>query len=110
PAEIDSPSTAAYDVAYTEQVLQFRPAYWEIGNEPAIWTHFQLPWSEWAPAQNLNATPVQFAQVVQRYVTAIHAVDPSAAIIGLGGVGTGAYGETPWITSTVRLNGPNLSA
>lgn len=110
PAEIDSPSTAAYDVAYTEQVLQFRPAYWEIGNEPAIWSHFQIPWSQWAAGQNVNATPAAFATVVQQYVAAIHGVDPSAAIIGLGGIGTGTYGEASWIAATVRLNGPNLSA
>ena len=110
PAEIDDPSTAAYYVNYTISTLHFRPAYWEIGNEPALWTHFGIPWSLWRSSQNVNATPGSYAQTVQSYARAIRAVDPSAHLIGLPGVGTGGYGEASWITATVRLNGPNLSA
>ncbi len=110
PAEIDDPATAAYDVEYTEKVLAFHPSYWEIGNEPAIWTHFGIPWSKWNSSQQLNATPGEFAQVVRTYDLAIRAVDPAAPIIGLGGVGTGAYQEATWIRATVAVNGPNLTA
>ncbi len=110
PAEIDDPSTAAYDVSYTERVLAFHPSYWEIGNEPAIWTHFEIPWSEWNASQAQNATPEQFAQAVRAYDIAIHSVDPSAPIIGLGGVGTGAFAEAEWIQTVVAVNGPNLTA
>lgn len=110
PAEIDNASTAAYDVWYTEKVLDFRPSYWEIGNEPAIWTHFQIPWSQWNASQDVNATPVEFAQLVRGYDIAIHQVDPAAPIIGLGGVGTGAYEEATWIKAVVAVNGPNLTA
>lgn len=110
PGEIDSPSTAAYYVAYTESTLKFIPRYWEIGNEPAQWTHFGIPWSQWTSSQNVNATPGSYAAVVQSYAAAIHRVDPNAHIVGLAGVGTGGYNEATWITATVRLNGPNLSA
>ncbi|MCI4361129.1 MAG: hypothetical protein L3J91_05450, partial [Thermoplasmata archaeon] len=110
PAEIDSPATAASYVAYTVGTLHFRPAYWEIGNEPAQWSHFGTPWTHWSPAQNTNATPGTYASVVQSYVRAIRGVDPTAHIIGLPGVGTGGYNEDIWIQATVRLNGPNLSA
>ncbi|MCI4328952.1 MAG: hypothetical protein L3J86_05145, partial [Thermoplasmata archaeon] len=77
---------------------------------PAIWTHFQVPWSRWNGGQDTNATPASYALLVRQYVQAIHRVDPAAPIIGLGGVGTGAYGETSWISATVAENGPNLSA
>jgi hypothetical protein len=110
PAEIDDPATAASYVEYTERVVGFQPSYWEIGNEPALWTHFGVPWSQWNSTQDLNATPDQFAQVVRLYDIAIHAVDPGAPIIGLGGVGTGAFEEAAWIRATVATNGPNLSA
>jgi hypothetical protein len=110
PAEIDDPATAAYYVHYTIATLHFHPAYWEIGNEPALWTHFGIPWSLWRSSQNVNATPGSYAVTVQAYAKAIRAVDPSARLIGLPGVGTGGYGEASWITATVRLNGPNLSA
>jgi hypothetical protein len=110
PGEIDSPSTAAYDVRYIEQVVGFHPAYYEIGNEPALWTHFGVPWSAWSTSQHLTATPASYAQVVRAYVEAIRSVDPAAQIIGLPGVGTGASAETAWIQATVAVNGPNLSA
>ena len=110
PAEIDDPATAAYYVRYTESTLHFRPAYWEIGNEPALWNHFGFPWSQWIASQNVNATPGTYAATVQAYATAIHAVDPTARLVGLPGVGTGGYNEDTWIRATVRLNGPNLSA
>ena len=110
PAEIDEPATAAYYVNYTESTLHFHPAYWEIGNEPALWAHFGIPWAKWNATQHLNATPGSYAQVVQAYTAAIHAVDPSARIVGLPGVGTGGYNEDVWVRATVALNGPNISA
>jgi Glycoside hydrolase family 44 len=110
PAEIDSPSTAAYYVNYIERTVGFTPAYWEIGNEPAVWTHFGTPWSHWTTAQAVNATPMSYANLLHAYIAAIRGVDPTARFVGLGGVGTGAYGETTWITAAVRENGPNLSA
>ncbi len=110
PAEINDPATAAYYVQYTLTTLHFRPAYWEIGNEPALWSHYGFPWSKWLGSQNVNATPGSYAATVQAYALAIRAVDPTARIIGLPGVGTGGYNEDTWIRATVRLNGPNLSA
>ncbi|MCI4360149.1 MAG: glycoside hydrolase family 5 protein [Thermoplasmata archaeon] len=110
PAEIDSPATAAYYVSYIERTVGFTPDYWEIGNEPAVWTHFGTPWAHWNTSQNTNATPVSYAQLLHAYISAIRGVDPNARIVGLGGLGTGAYGETTWITAAVRANGANLSA
>jgi hypothetical protein len=109
PGEINDPATAAYYVAFTEGTLGFRPDLWEIGNEPAIWTHFGLPWAQWNASQNLNATPVPYAQEVRAYVAAIHRVDPTASVLGLPGIGTGKFGETTWIAATLRENGANVS-
>ncbi|MHB8351740.1 MAG: hypothetical protein ACYDFT_03480 [Thermoplasmata archaeon] len=110
PAEIDRPAYAAQIVSYVENDLHFHPTYWEIGNEPGRWDHFGIPWSNWTAGQNLTVTPVGYAHVVQSYVASIRAVDPTAAIIGLGGVGTSGSGEATWIRDTVARNGPNLSA
>jgi hypothetical protein len=109
PGEIDSPSTAAYEVAYLERTIGFTPSYYELGNEPALWNHFGVPWASWNGTQHTNASPAEYAELVHTYVAAIHAVDPSAHILGLPGVGTGGYNEATWISATVRLNGPNLS-
>jgi hypothetical protein len=110
PAEIDSPSTAAFEVHYIESVVGFHPAFYEIGNEPAQWNHQGVAWANWTTTQRLNASPASYAAIVHEYVAAVHAVDPTARIIGLPGVGTGGYQETDWIRATVLLNGPNLSA
>jgi hypothetical protein len=110
PAEIDNATLAGAIVADYTQNFSFHPAYWEIGNEPARWTHFGIPWSSWSISQNSTVTPGVFAAEVQRYVTAIRAVDPTTPIIGLGGVGTGSTNEVQWISSVVSVNGPNLSA
>jgi hypothetical protein len=109
PGEIDAPATAAYYVAYTESTFGLHPVAWEIGNEPALWTHFGLPWNDWNASQLLTPTPLQYARVVQAYVVAIHAVDPTAPILGLPGVGTGAFQETSWLNATIAVNGPNIS-
>lgn len=109
PGEIDDPATAAYYVRYTEGTLGFYPSYWEVGNEPAIWTHFGIPWSAWNASQTVNATPAAYAAMLHGYIAAIRAVDPTAAILGLPGVGTGMSGEATWIAATILANGPDLS-
>jgi len=110
PGEINQPQVAAAEVAYAEHTLGFKPNYWEIGNEPAQWTHFGIPWSNWNTSQSQNASPGSYAQVVQAYSKAMRVVDPAIHLIGLSGVGTGGYNEAVWIRATVALNGPNLSA
>jgi hypothetical protein len=110
PGEIDDPSTAAYYVEYTLRTFHFTPAYWEIGNEPAQWTHEGIPWASWNTSQARNATPGTYAQLAHAYIAAIRTVAPTASFIGLPGVGTGGYDEAVWIRATVALNGPNLSA
>jgi hypothetical protein len=110
PGEIDSPSTAAWMVTYTEKVLGFHPALWEVGNEPYGWEHFGIPWNQWSATDSSNVTPAVYAQVVHSYIAAMRAVDPTARFIGLPGVGAGSKPDTAWLTDTVSLNGPNLTA
>jgi hypothetical protein len=110
PAEIDNPAIAASFVTYVQTTLDFYPAYWEIGNEPSLWDHFGIPWSHWNTSQESWVTPTQYADAVQSYVSAMKVVNPHIRFIGLGGVGSGAYGEPSWINATVDVNGPNLTA
>ena len=110
PAEIANASEAAAIVRYSEGTLGFWPSFWEIGDEPALWTHSGIPWGQWNTSQNATPTPSQYASVVQHYVAAIRSVDPTTPLIGLGGVGPGTLPESSWISETVRIDGPNLSA
>jgi hypothetical protein len=109
PTEIDEPTVAAAEVSYVTQELRFEPAYWELGDEPSIWTHFGVPWSNWSLGQHLNATPSTYARTVQSYVAAIHGADAAARVLGIGGIGQGDSGEPGWLAAVAALNGPNLS-
>ena len=110
PTEINSPSTAKYYVRYIEQTLGFYPAYWDLGNEPAAWAHFNISWANWKIGDHVNATPAAYAHVANQYANAIHSVDSSARIIGLAGVGRGSSGEQAWLWNVVKYAGKNLSA
>ncbi|MGI0071274.1 MAG: carboxypeptidase regulatory-like domain-containing protein [Thermoplasmata archaeon] len=110
PAETDRPWVAAAEINYTVKTLGFQPTLIEIGNEPALWDHFDVPWSKWASAQKDTVTATQYAQLVHAYIAAIRSVDPSARFVGLPGLGTGSSGETTWLADSVSVNGPNLSA
>lgn len=110
PLEIDSPATAAYEVAYITGALGFSPAYWELGNEPAAWTCFGTPWQDWGSGCSGGTTPEQFAQVTASYIAAVRAVEPSAQFVGLGGTGQGNSDDATWITPLETIDGANLSA
>ncbi len=104
PLEIDNPGTAAYEVEYIQRSLDFDPAYWELGNEPAMWPCFDVPWAEWATGCHGGPTPAEYAVEVQAYIAAIRAIAPSARFIGLGGT------DGPsWITPLEALDGSELA-
>lgn len=109
PGEIDDPGAAAVTVRYVEQTLGFHPTYWEIGNEPAAWTHWGIPWTDWQPTDDSTPTALQFAQEVQRYVLAVRSVDPTAQFIGIQS-DAGSPARSDWFTTLMQVDGPNLSA
>lgn len=109
PAEINRPGTAAYYAYYVVHTLGYQPAYWEIGNDPSGWTHFNVTWSNWKTTGGGNTTPAAFAQEVQTYITAVTAVDPGAQFLALGsGLGIANYGEA-WVKALVRADGHELA-
>jgi hypothetical protein len=130
PGEIDNPSIAADIVAYTVNQtytgpvweggtevnvtmpgLDFRPAYWEIGNEPALWAYWDEPWGHWNSYRTPNSA--EYAQEEQAYFLAMEGANRSyrPGLIGLPGIGKASSLDDPsdWIDDIVSLNGPNLS-
>lgn len=114
PGEINNASIAARIVRYTEDTLDFEPAYWEIGNEPELWKTFNIPWSDWVSNSRISmVTPYQYAILVQNYTIAMRNVDPHIRIIGIGSTGgrqNGAWPVTDWLFNTTLIDGPNISA
>jgi Divergent InlB B-repeat domain len=118
PAENNNATLAAEVVNYTINTLHFWPKYWEIGNEPALWTHFDEGWANWSKSDNNTITAAGYARLVHRFIAAMEAVVvtssglpySNASIIGLPGIGRGSTdSEANWIGDTVSLNGPELA-
>jgi hypothetical protein len=109
PAEIDKPGIAAYYANYVVHKLGYQPAYWEIGNAPSGWTHFDVPWSEWKTKGGGNITPLPFANLVHAYITAVLKVDPSAQFLALGvGMSIKDYAKA-WVTELAKVDGTKLA-
>jgi hypothetical protein len=114
PAEIDQPATAAYYANYVVHTLGYQPAYWEFGNSPSGWTHFNVPWSNWKSGGGGNITPLPFANLVHTYITAVLKVDPAAKFLALGaGMGGKSKGvptySKPWVEELAKVDGQALS-
>jgi hypothetical protein len=112
PGEIDNPQFAKRIVNYTENVLGFHPAYWEIGNEPELWKQWQVPWSQWPALQTVpRIGPYDFAHEVQAYVAAMRSVDSKIRVLGITATGrpNSAFEVGEWVNATVQVNGPNIS-
>lgn len=112
PAEIDDPSFAEAIVNYTEVNLSFHPAYWMIGNEPELWEHWKVPWSQWGTRYTTGPTPTQFGDEVVAYVNAIRAVDNTTPILGLpaSGCTCGYYTFSQWISGVLAVTGNKIQA
>jgi hypothetical protein len=103
PGEINNATQATDEVVFITKNLGIQPAYWEIGNEPGLWTHFNIPWANWSQNVDSPVYPKQYALVVHNYTTEILRVDPSAKFIVWPGYGKGAD-DTPWIKATLIEN------
>jgi hypothetical protein len=110
PAEINDPSEGAAVVQYVEGTLGFHPYYWGIGNEPQGWTHYGIPWTKWRTTDNSTITPLGYAKLVQRYVSAMRAVDPTMRIIGIESADGGQGYDSQWLDEVAIVDGSNLSA
>ena len=109
PAEIDRPGIAAYYANYVVHTLDFQPTYWEIGNDPSGWDHFNVSWSEWATEGGGNTTPLPFANMVHAYIAAVLKVDPAAKFLALGAGMGGKNYDKAWVEELAEVDGKQLS-
>lgn len=106
PVEPDNMSLIEGVVAYTEKVLDFHPAYWELGNEPELWLNFGA--NPWQYGQHVcspcSVNPTTYGSLVRNATLEILSVDPDAKVIGLAATGR-PNGHGPidlWIEKTVQ--------
>jgi hypothetical protein len=88
------------------------PAYWEIGNEPGLWTNWALPWKSWCKAGcSPHPGPWAYAAEVEQYIQNITPIDPNFQVIGLPGLGGSAAGNSgTWIAAVNQSVSANGSA
>jgi hypothetical protein len=113
PAEIANPATDAYDVSYVEHTLGFTPAYWEIGDTPSAWNHYDQPWSSWAKAPTSRVTIAEYTALLERITAAVRAVDPRTPLIApaIGqGFENGITTCSTWCGPVVAADGASLAA
>jgi hypothetical protein len=112
PAEIDNPSLAEQIVNYTEVNLSFHPAYWMIGNEPELWSHWKVAWKDWPTTSTAGPDPSQFGHEVLAYVAAIRHVDNTTPILGLpaSGCTCGSWTFSQWISGVLNVTGAKIQA
>jgi hypothetical protein len=96
-------------VSYVVNTLHFKPAYWEIGNAVQGWSHFDTPWSKWKSSSGKPIDALLFAEELGKYVSAIRAVVPRAAIIALGMALGRPNNDRDYITEVASLDGKNIS-
>lgn len=112
PAEIDNAAFAESIVNYTEVTLGFKPAYWMIGNEPELWSHWKVAWKNWPTTYTTGPTPTQFADEVLAYVADIRQVDNTTPILGLpaSGCTCGSWTFDTWIADVLKVTGNKIQA
>jgi hypothetical protein len=109
PAEINSIKVLRSEVDWLHNTTNWWPACWAIGNEPALWTHFNEPWTSWRSTDGNVPTPLEFGTLVENYSKVLWQVDPGACIVGIESSGE-FYNVNidSWIQNTTELN-PNIT-
>ncbi|MGA8664863.1 MAG: hypothetical protein WB809_07355 [Thermoplasmata archaeon] len=117
PGEVNNTTLAQQVVYYTEHILNFTPAAWEIGNEPELWKDWNCPWDDWTKPlctsynnkvghNNKLVTPLEYAYEVQNYTQALRLVDPHIQILGVPATGRpeNHLSVSDWVNATVSVN------
>jgi hypothetical protein len=109
PAEINSIQVLRSEVGWLHNTTHWWPTCWAIGNEPALWTHFNEPWTSWRSTDDSVPTPLEFAKLVENYSKVLWQVDPGACIVGIESSGDFSnVNIDSWIQNTTQLN-PNIT-
>jgi len=110
PGEIDNASFAAEIVDYTVNTLHFQPKYWEVGNEPELWKHWNESWNDWPNGNPSTPTPINYAIEVIQYYEAMKVIDPAIQFIGIPATGrpNSQYPPQYWFGNVTRIDGPVL--
>jgi hypothetical protein len=109
PAEINSIQVLRSEVGWLHNTTHWWPTCWAIGNEPALWTHFNEPWTSWRSTDDSVPTPLEFAKLVENYSKVLGQVDPGACIVGIESSGDFSnVNIDSWIQNTTELN-PNIT-
>jgi hypothetical protein len=109
-AELPGETNSTADVLSAMNYLHahgISAAYYEIGNEPEMWSHFDEPWTSWSSSPTSVTTALQYALEVQKMIPVIRSVVPGARIIGLE---DDQCSDDAYVKDVASIDGPNISA
>lgn len=107
PGENNNSGEDANMARYIFRTLGFQPDYFAVGNEPMLWTHYGIPWSQWRTTDNSVPTPLAYAFDVKAAIHAVRSVDPHARFIGIE---ADCECSQSWFTDVAKIDGASLSA
>lgn len=108
PGENNNSSEDAFLAGWIVHDLGFQPTYWTIGNEPMLWEHYGIPWTDWRTTDRSHPTPLAYAIDLRNAIPAVQAVDPGARFIGIES--DCQCSATDWMATVARVDGPSLTA
>jgi hypothetical protein len=93
---------------YIVHTVGFQPTYWALGDEPELWTHYGIPWSQWRSTDATNATMVAYSVELRTVIAAVRAVDPAGKWIGV----QSDCGQCSlnYIKTVARIDGTRIAA
>jgi hypothetical protein len=83
PGENDDPGEDAYLASWVVHAVGFQPDLWAIGNEPMLWTHYDIPWAEWRSTDRSVPTPAEYGADAEASMAAVARADPGAHFLAI---------------------------
>jgi hypothetical protein len=107
PGENNNSAEDANLADYIVNVVGVHPTYWAIGNEPELWKHYGIPWTQWTTSDRSTPTPLAYAIDVRNAITAVRAVLPGARFIGIE---ADCSCSASWVSTVAQVDGSLISA
>lgn len=107
PGENNNSAEDAYIANWIVHTVGYQPDYWWIGNEPSLWDHYGIPWTNWSTSDRSTPSPLAYAVGLRAAIRAVLKVDPGARFVGLE---TSSSGDLAWFQAVVRTDGPLIAA
>jgi hypothetical protein len=106
PGENNNSGEDANIAHYIVHTVGFQPTFWAIGNEPMLWTHYGIPWTQWKVTDSKTPSPVAYAIDVKNAIAAVKGVDPGAKFLGIE---ADCECSPTWFAAVAHIDGSQIA-